>query len=97
MGPTYALEDIKAKIRNGHYVITRTAGLDAIALGLDEHDVVDCVLCTNEPHFYKTMASTAKSGLMQDVYRTKFDNISIYLKLQLDRYSRAVVISFKRL
>jgi Motility quorum-sensing regulator, toxin of MqsA len=97
MGPTYDLEDIKAKIRIRYYIISHTAGADAIALGFDERDVIDCVLGTSQSEFYKTMASTEKSGLMQDFYRTSFDRIPIYLKLQLDRHSRAVVISFKRL
>ena len=96
-GPTYDLEDIKAKVRVGYYSITLSAGTDALALGFDERDVVDCVLYVSEFEFYKTMSSTAKWGFMQDVYRTSYDTIPIYLKLQLDRNSRAVVISFKRL
>jgi MqsR (Motility quorum-sensing regulator) toxin of toxin-antitoxin system len=96
-GPTYDLEDIKAKVRVGYYSITFSAGTDALALGFDERDVVDCVLCVSESEFYKTMSSAAKSGFMQDVYRTSYDDVPIYLKLQLDRNRRAVVISFKRL
>ncbi len=93
---TYPLEEVKRGIRAGRYWITRQAGLDAMDLSLDEEDVKDCVLRLEERHFFKTMASTRRAGLSQDVYKCRYCGLPIYTKLQMGREGQAVVISFKR-
>jgi hypothetical protein len=47
----------------------------------------------DETHFYKTMASTSKLGLMQDVYYITYEGERLYVKLQVS--VEAVVVSFK--
>ena len=94
--PRYPLHELKQAIRDGRYVITRTAGMDAAALLLDEDDIRSCVLGLREGHFYKSMPSTKHLGLSQDVYKVRYGGFSIYTKLQVGRGGQAVVISFKR-
>jgi motility quorum-sensing regulator/GCU-specific mRNA interferase toxin len=94
--PTYSLARIQEAIQAGRYWITRQAGSDAAALGLDEGDIRGCVLNLKRRDFYKTMPSVKRPGLSQDVYRCRYGDTPIYTKLQMDLRSEAVVISFKR-
>ncbi len=68
----------------------------AAELYLDEQDVCACLLALDDGDFYKTMESVKRPGLWQDVYRPRYAGHSLYLKVQLDVRSGAVVISFKR-
>jgi hypothetical protein len=93
--PSYDLEEVKKLILAGAYAITRSSMDGALAVGFDDQDIVECI-CNylDGTHFYKTMASEKKAGLMQDVYRITYEMHPIYLKVQIAR-ARAVVISFK--
>ncbi len=42
------------------------------------------------------MESEQAPGLWQDVYRPWYDGIQIYMKLQIDRTSGAVIVQFKQ-
>ena len=81
-------------MRDGSWYLTESARDTATELGFDEEDIYDCVVnCLAETHFYKTMAATAKAGLMQDVYYITYYKQRLYVKLQMN--IQAVVISFK--
>ena len=71
------------------------AAMDAaVELGFDEEDMRDCIVNhLEETHFYKTMESEKKPGLMQDVYRITYQGERLYVKLQV--VINAVVVSFK--
>jgi motility quorum-sensing regulator / GCU-specific mRNA interferase toxin len=71
------------------------AAMDAaVELGFDEEDMRDCIVNhLEEIHFYKTMESEKKPGLMQDVYRITYQGERLYVKLQV--VINAVVVSFK--
>jgi hypothetical protein len=92
--PTYSLALVKGLMRDGDWVLTAPA-LDTVAeLGFEVDDVYDCVVNElQETHFYKTMASQKKHGLMQDVYYITYQDQRLYVKLQVN--VKAVVISFK--
>jgi hypothetical protein len=77
-------------------MITESARRGATDLALDSEDVESCIISLTEADFYKAVPSFLKRGLMQDVYRTKYLGFQIYLKLQIDEATQAVVISFKR-
>ena len=65
-------------------------------MGFDEDDICDCILNSlNATHFYKTMPSEQFAGLWQDVYKINYEEHRVYLKLQIGRSGRSVVISFK--
>ena len=94
-GPTYPLSLIKGLLSEGSYVV-RTSALDsALELGLDDEDIYDCIVNQlQETHFYKTMESEKKKGLMQDVYYITYQGVRLYVKLQVN--VQAVVVSFKQ-
>ena len=92
--PTYPLALVKGLMKEGDWVLTSAALDAAVELGFDEEDVYDCVVNElQETHFYKTMASEKKHGLMQDVYYITYQARRLYVKLQVK--VKAVVVSFK--
>jgi len=94
--PAYDLVWIQYKLSAGRYRIERIALQGALALGFDEQDIVDCVcgLCAED--FHKSMESNLRPGLWQDVYKSVYDGVRVYVKLQVDPSSDAVVIQFKQ-
>ena len=96
MQPSYPLEQIKQLFRNGDYRITESAFQTATLIDCLSDEILDCVtnhLC--ESHFYKTMISDKVPGLMQDVYKIRYEGQRVYLKLQINKAGCAVVVSFK--
>jgi MqsR (Motility quorum-sensing regulator) toxin of toxin-antitoxin system len=96
MQPSYPLEQIKRLFQEDNYLITVTALETAALISFLNDDIVDCV--TNhlgESHFYKTMAAERIPGLMQDVYKIRYEGQRVYLKLQINKAGCAVVVSFK--
>jgi len=92
--PTYVLALIKGLIQDGCWFLTETARDTATEFGFDDEDVYDCIVNhLEETHFYKTMESTTKPGLVQDVYHITYQSVRLYVKLQVN--VDAVVISFK--
>lgn len=81
-------------MQDGSWVLTTAARDTIVELDFDDSDVYDCIVNhLAETHFYKTMESEKKAGLMQDVYRITYCEKRIYLKLQVN--VGAIVISFK--
>lgn len=81
-------------MRDGDWLLTTSALDTALELGFDADDVFDCVVNhLEESHFYKTMDSEKKPGLMQDVYYITYQGQRLYVKLQVN--VSAVVVSFK--
>ena len=68
---------------------------DAFALGMDEQDIVEAVCGLNSKDLHKSMTVNVDNTIWQDVYRTKYKEFELYIKLQL--VDKAVVISFKEL
>lgn len=94
--PEYAIEDVKRAILLERYLITQSVARGAAILCLDEDDIRNCVLGIKERDFYKSMPSIKRPGLSQDVYKCECAGFAIYLKVQMTRDGRAVVVSFKR-
>ena len=93
--PTYPLDEVKQLFQQNRWTVTATAQTCVLDLGLDDEDILDCIVNQlNETHFYKTMPAEKKPGLMQDVYRITYQGRRLYLKLQVVN-GWAAVISFK--
>jgi hypothetical protein len=92
-GPTHDLATVQQHVAARNWTATDRAFADAAALRLDSSDIADCVSALCADDFYKTMPSEKKKGAMQDVYRTTYQGMPIYLKLELS--DKPVVISFK--
>lgn len=91
---TYDLPSLQAEVAAGRHLVTLAALQDAGALGFDRDDICECVLALGKADFYKTMPSNKRPGTMQDVYRTTYCDVPMYVKLQ--HHSDVCVISFKR-
>lgn len=97
--PTHDLATIQSTVRAGKYVALGGALEGLNDLGLDEDDMVECILGICHADFHKTMESVKRPGLWQDVYRPLYEGIRIYVKVQLTRTGKeesTVIISFKR-
>ncbi len=96
MKPSYSLNQLKELISSGKYQLTVSCLRTALLMGFLDEDITDCIVNFLEPsHFYKTMASEQRPGLMQDVYRITFEGKRVYLKLQINQGGLAVIVSFK--
>jgi hypothetical protein len=94
--PSYPLEQIKRLLQQRKYWITETALQGAALMNFLDEEIIDCVTtCLGESHFYKTMPAERVPGLMQDVYKIRYEGERVYLKLQVSKSGHAVVIAFK--
>jgi motility quorum-sensing regulator/GCU-specific mRNA interferase toxin len=92
----YALATIQYAIKQTSLRrITVSAMQGAFALGMDEQDIVEAVCGLNSKDLHKSMTVNVDNTIWQDVYRTKYKEFELYIKLQL--VDKAVVISFKEL
>lgn len=96
--PAYALEQVQWLVGQGEItcVISEAAILGGDDLKIDRAGIVDVVLSLTSDDFYKTMEAELRPGLWQDVYRRSSGEVELYIKLQIDRSGRAVVIQFKQ-
>jgi motility quorum-sensing regulator/GCU-specific mRNA interferase toxin len=94
--PTYDLAELQRLVREGAYMVTMAAVRGAAALSFDGEDVRACVLGLTRRDLYKTMPATDVPGLWQDVYRPVYLGVPLYVKLQLSRRGKTVVIQFKQ-
>lgn len=96
MQPSYPLEQIKQLIQQRNFRITETALQGAAMMNFLDEDIIDCVTtCLGDSHFYKTMPAERVPGLMQDVYKIRYEGERVYLRLQISKSGHAVVIAFK--
>ncbi|GBE06489.1 mRNA interferase MqsR [bacterium BMS3Abin10] len=92
--PTYDLANIKKLLCDSSSChITKTAHIGAAELGyMDQEAIIDAIEEIQEEDFYKSMPSTKKKRLFQDVYHLSHDGNELYIKLQLSVNSKKVVI-----
>jgi hypothetical protein len=83
--------------RSGVWV-TGTARASARALGMDEADIIECLLSLQPAEFRKSDPSTDKPGTVLDVYRPRFRGLPLYVKIRIGA-TRAgqtvIVVSFR--
>jgi len=95
--PTYDLEEVQRLVGQGPIscTVSQTALLNADDLGLGYGDVIEAVLLLSPAEFYKTMESERVPGSWQDVYRSSYAGLRLYIKVQINARGLAVVIQFK--
>ncbi len=92
----YALITIQDAIKQASLRrITVSAMQGAFAIGMDEQDIVNAVCALSSKDLHKSMTLNADNTIWQDVYKTKYKEFELYIKLQL--VDKAVVVSFKEL
>ena len=96
MQASYSLKQIKLLFQRRDFRITETALQGAAMMNFLDEDIIDCITtCLGASHFYKTMPAERVPGLMQDVYKIRYEGKRVYLKLQISKSGHAVVIAFK--
>ena len=93
--PHCKLQIIRALIEEGKVHITLSAYSGASKLGLYREDRLRVVNTLATKNFYKSRTSNNNHKIWQDVYRTKFKHIDIYLKLTVS--DQVLIVSFKEL
>ena len=95
--PHYALEEVKAVLGRVETLrMTGSARRGAFSLGLGLREVVMVVCGLSRKDFYKSMTTYRDSSIWQDVYRTRFGEIDLYVKVTVDAGGH-LLISFKEL
>ncbi|MGC1413654.1 MAG: type II toxin-antitoxin system MqsR family toxin [Candidatus Acidiferrum sp.] len=96
MKPSYSLTQLKGLVGSRKYRVTESSFRSALLMGFLDEDIADCIVSFLEPsHFYKTMSADQMPGLMQDVYKVRYEGKRVYLKLQISKSGHAVIVSFK--
>lgn len=93
--PTYDLCVVQQAMNNvGKLRMTKRARTDAVALGLDDQDIVDVIQSIGPRDFYKTMPSLKlPDAQYQDVYKVVWEELYLYIKFQY--IGGYLVVSFK--
>lgn len=96
--PTFVLSTVKKLVKNpATRIVTRRALKDTVALGWNEDDIVACVSRLTRQDFYKSMTTYANSRIWQDVYYPTYQEVDLYVKVQIGGVDEnVVVISFKK-
>ncbi len=89
--PTYDLEEFK----RSDFIITSTAGNNALELGFELSDVRMVVSTMKKEHFYKSMTSYKNHKVWQDVYHVPYENFVLYVKFTKEMLSEFTLLSFK--
>lgn len=97
--PNVPLSVVKEMVRSGKVVKTTfTATQGALELGFPAPVLplmCKVVLLLDQSHFYKSMTAYHDETIWHDVYRTRFDERHIYLKLIVK--DDVLIVSFKEL
>ncbi len=99
--PHYDLEELKRLVRQGRWIVTKTAEKDAVTLGFSRAEIKEVILGLRRGDFYKSMTSIYNHSLWQDVYKPRInlpdkeESLELYVKLQKSFDEKCVIISFK--
>ncbi len=94
--PTYDLTSIKKAFnRPEKLVVTSSAKKSYIELGFTELDVVDAIQALTQDNFFKSMSPYTPGFInWQDVYKSRFRDVDLYIKFQVNA-KQELILSFK--
>jgi len=94
--PTYDLNTIKKAFDCPEKLLmTSSVKRGQIELDLSDHDVVTVIQALSIKDFYKSMPPVHQNFVTwQDVYKTCFNGINLYIKFQVNA-NRELIVSFK--
>ena len=94
--PTYDLAAIKSVLGSvDSLAITRTALMDAFALGFDRANITAVIRSMRRTMFFKSMTTYADHRTWQDVYHVPVGEMVLYVKIQADIVTEFRLMSFK--
>jgi motility quorum-sensing regulator/GCU-specific mRNA interferase toxin len=96
--PTFDLRTVKKLVKNPETrIITRQAFKETVALGWNEENIVTCIGQLSSQDFYKSMTTYTNSQIWQDVYYPTYEEVGLYVKVQIGGADEnVVIISFKK-
>ena len=95
--PHWALDQIHLLASDPKKIqFTRTALDGGIDLGIDVQMMRSIVMGLRMSDFYKSMTTYVSSKVWQDVYRPRFRETSLYVKLTVVADAELLIVSFKR-
>lgn len=96
--PAFDLRTVKKLVNNpATRIVTRQAFKDTVSQGWNEGDIVRCIGQLSSQDFYKSMTTYANSRIWQDVYYPTYEEVGLYVKVQIGGADENVVsISFKK-
>ena len=95
--PTYKLNDVKDAIANNRYMIRKNAQRDALRdFGWTTQNIHAAFLKLNGGHFYKTMKSEIKPGVMLDVYKSNYLGCEFYTHFYMQNGMLVIINSFHK-
>lgn len=94
--PSYDLSAMKIAFNSVKKLnMTASAMQGQYAIGFSDQDVVDAIQSLTSNEFYKSMCPIHHEfSARQDVYKSVFKNIALYIKFQVDSRGK-VIVSFK--
>ena len=94
--PAYELNVIKIAFNSVKKLnMTASAMQGQYAIGFSDQDVVDAIQSLTSADFYKSMQPEHDAFIArQDVYKSVFKSVALYIKFQVDSRGE-VVVSFK--
>lgn len=94
--PIHNLQKVKQLAKEDKIKITKVASNNALRdFQFTRDDIKRIILKLHISDFYKCMPSD-KSEIWQDVYLKDIDQVTAYIKLQINSSEVVVVISFKK-
>ena len=93
-GSHYKLHEILAQMQSVEDMnLTRSAALGIKELGMSQTEALEVIRALTRENAVKTMTTHADHKVWQDVYRSEWQGIQLYIKFQLAK--KYFVISFK--
>ena len=95
--PHYRLTDIQKQmidVKGLRLTFSSRKGL--LELDFNEHDAVNAIQGLSNIDFYKSMTTHKNNSIWQDIYKTIYKQVDLYIKFQID-CNGYFVISFKEL
>lgn len=95
--PHYDLAELKKLIANKTTgEITSTSIRNAHALDISRTKIIEIVLSITSGDFYKSMTVHENNKIWQDVYKPRYGDLRLYIKLQIKLDGKGIVIQFKK-
>lgn len=94
--PSYSLKEIQIAFTSVNKLnMTASAMRGQYELGFSDQDIVDVIQALTKLDFYKSMQPIHIGfTAWQDVYKSIFKNVELYMKFQIDKRGK-IIVSFK--
>lgn len=89
----YNLSLVKELVKQGNFIITRTALLSAVQHEMNSKDIIKEILMLSNNELYKSMTAYNNPKVWQDVYHHAINQKIFYIKISV--VEKVIIVSFK--